>query len=216
MIRIRKSDLKTENLGKCDDQLALVSKDKLFFCTNTNKVYYTDLEMNNGVEIIKEGRETVCDLKLYGDDELFYIVVPQSGENLIFNGRKLYKINIKTKENMLLTENLSEYYLTNNYVYYQPYSNEETGAFRIDEQTGEKTPIIIHLSGEIFRCDHNGENKELVFKSNTVYFSQMIVENNYIFGGTIIFDRENTKLLDIHKLICLDIHNKEWWYIENK
>ncbi|MEA4831409.1 hypothetical protein SDC9_53202 [bioreactor metagenome] len=213
LIRVRKRDLQSINLGECNDIVAFADKDKIFFYTSTNRIYYTDIDMKNEVELVPPSTVSIGQMSLYGDD--LYYSATMRDENGVYYGSTLNKINIITKYNSLIAEKLSEYTLTSNYIYYEPYTNEETGAFRIDEETVEKIPVIIHLTGEIFRCDHNGDEKILIYSNNDNYLGHMLIEGNYIFAWTYIIDRKNEKFTDkILDIACLDIHNKEWWYIK--
>lgn len=83
----------------------------------------------------------------------------------------------------LIIEDCTDWFLTENYVYYTDGDSRNIGQSEIK---GYANSEIILQGNNIFRCDHNGANHELIFSFDNEYrnyqLTNMIVADNYVYG----------------------------------
>jgi len=156
----------------------LFAIDSRIYFTDGTVIFSTDTNYENRIDHV-EGRFV---LDVFTDGEYIYYGIPveegsyiQSLHRVDFNGKNDIELDIVTQK-----ENVE---ITSNYIYYKKYDEIAIGKNRVSGYSGEN---IILYSSEIWRCDHDGQNHELVYKfEGDMANYRLIYEiyvGNYIYG----------------------------------
>lgn len=156
----------------------LFAMDSRIYFTDGAIIFSTDANYEKRIDHVK-GRFV---LDVFTDGEYIYYGVPveegsyiQSLHRVDFNGENDIELDIVTQK-----ENVE---ITSNYIYYKKYDEVVIGKNRVSGYSGED---IILYSSEIWRCDHNGQKHELVYKFEGDMANYRILYEtyvgNYIYG----------------------------------
>ena len=161
-------------------------------------------------------------ISIYNNEYMIYM----DGETY-----ELWKTDMDgTNARSLGIKGINYFYLTDNYIYYM----KTTDTKRFEYWEDYDNPLDVEYAfveyQTIYRCDHNGENEEVVFV-NTVgddvlslnKFTSFVVEGNYLYGVFNYHDftedkviTTNSRLSELHTYCRIDCTTGEIYYIEVK
>ena len=173
------------NVYNKDTQYPSVLACKFLFAVDS-RVYFTDGATIFSTDINYENRKDHIKgqfvLDVFTDGKYIYYGLPvndgsyiQSLHRVDFDGKNDIDLNVvATKENISITDN---------YIYYKKYDEIDIGACRVSGYSGNR---VILENSEIWRCDHNGQNHEMVYKFEGDMANYRILYEtyvgNYIYG----------------------------------
>ncbi len=156
----------------------LFTLDSRVYFTDGATIFSTDINYDNRIDHVT-GKFV---LDVFTDGEYIFYGVPVSDGSYIqslhrvdFDGKNDINLNITaTKENISITKN---------FIYYKKYDEIDIGACRVTGYSGDR---VILENSEIWRCDHNGQNHELIYKFEGNMANYRIIYDiyvgNYIYG----------------------------------
>ena len=135
-----------------------------------------------------------------------------------------------TNARSLGIKGIDYFYLTDNYIYYMKTTDTKTFEYWEDYDNPLDVEYTYVEYQTIYRCDHNGENEEIVFV-NTIgedvlsldNFNSFVVEGNYLYGVFNYHDfnedrviTTTSRLSELHTYCRIDCTTGEIYYIEVK
>ena len=152
---------------------------------DSDTVYYYDYVKKALVFYSAANKAEVSSVKLGND---FYCISLCKDGYIIFIDEYGKLMRINTDGSDLRSLGISDayfFYLTNSYIYYVTYDELLQGKIKRNTVYGEKEDDLFLDLQAIYRMDHEGNNKELVWKnqdmSSVYYHTEYIVIGNYIY-----------------------------------
>lgn len=161
-------------------------------------------------------------ISIYNNEYMIYM----DGET-----HELWKTDMDgTNARSLGIKGIDYFYLTDNYIYYMKTTDTKTFEYWEDYDKPLEVEYTYVEYQTIYRCDHNGENEEIVFV-NTIgedvlsldNFNSFVVEGNYLYGVFNYHDftedkviTTNSRLSELHTYCRIDCTTGEVYYIEVK
>lgn len=161
-------------------------------------------------------------ISIYNNEYMIYM----DGETY-----ELWKTDMDgTNARSLGIKGIDYFYLTDNYIYYMKTTDTKTFEYWEDYDNPLDVEYTYVEYQTIYRCDHNGENEEIVFV-NTIgedvlsldNFNSFVVEGNYLYGVFNYHDfnedrviTTTSRLSELHTYCRIDCTTGEIYYIEVK
>lgn len=196
--------------------------DSRVYFTDGKTIFSTDLNFENRTDHVNG--QFVLDV--FTDGEYIYYGIPVSDGSYI---QTLHRVDFdgKNDKNLNITATKENISITKNYIYYMKHDEIDIGACRVSGYAGNR---VILENSEIWRCDHNGENHELVFKFDGEYANYRILYEayvgNYIYGlfswwedadGDGVFEDGDNHFSadnDEYKIMRIDVTSGEIYIID--
>ncbi len=157
----------------------LFAIDSRIYFSDGKTIYSTDVNYENRIDHVT-GK---FDANVYTDGKYIYygIYIPNSKNTV----QSIRRMDFDGKNDIDLGINAESYnwQITSKYIYYKKYDEITIGKNMVSGYAGEN---IILTNSEIWRCNHDGTNHELVYKfegdmANTRMVNEIYV-GNYIYG----------------------------------
>ena len=167
--RVHKNTKKIETLATMKNNaiLSFISGDRLYLYENSRTVYSTDMDYKDRQDVVDvDWLWRFCLV----DNKLIYSAITEFTDQHMMRSITIYSKDLKTgEEKIVCDDKLFMYYVTDNYIYYLPKENEN-----------ESKNI------ELWRINHNGENKTKIITIKKPELSEFAFERFYVDGDYMI------------------------------
>lgn len=221
--------IRVSRVSRKKEFVSFVESGTTFYCVTDNErllfkgpdeeFYTTDMQYGDKTSITDNKFESSVESVFVSGKYVFYlgpVAMSKEAQTWYFN---LFRTDMTTGETVrVVEENLYAAYVTEKYIYYQPFDwHEIGGTYTVTLPNGstEEYPNMQSVSDTIYRADYNGNHAAAAWKSSSVYPDLWFVDGDYLYGLSMHFDEKSLSYTDESlRGICCDMINNTWRYVE--
>jgi len=175
MTELNKPDVLVANVFKIGEY-TYYQQVRLFF-------RFKNDDMQNAEIISDQG--SVGHTFFWNNESIFFRISDEiKGEHAAGHSRLLFKLmryDCQKGELTVIAENVRDYYLTSDYIYFSPNLEKE-----IENPNENGSPYIDWIGGKIYRMDHDGNNVELIRDDeDKIYYNSYYILGDYIYSVSV-------------------------------